>query len=90
MQRIVSVLIPLGLMFGLSAGVQADAQSEVEAKIDRIDKALENDEVVEQLSASEREHVELLRIEGREHYMAQDRGYANQALDQAKEILDLS
>ena len=73
------------LTFGL-AGQTFAGQDKMEA----IDEALEDEEIVNELSASELEKVKFLRHEGEEHYRAMDRDLAHQAFDEAKEVLGIN
>lgn len=73
------------LTFGL-AGQTFAGQDKMEA----IDEALEDEEIVNELSAAELEHVKFLRHEGEEHYRAMDRDLAHQAFDEAKEVLGIN
>ncbi len=83
------LLTTLALSLGLAFSIPFAANAEPQERLERIHKALEDEQVTQELEASEKEFVRILSAEAREHYLAQDRDYANQALDRAEEILDI-
>ncbi|MCK8516888.1 hypothetical protein M0534_11215 [Methylonatrum kenyense] len=82
-------LTTLALALGLALSIPFAASAEPQERLERIHEAMNDDEVTQELEASEKEFVQILSAEAQEHYLAQDRDYANQALDRAEEILDI-
>lgn len=83
------LLTTLALALGLALSIPFTASAEPQERLERIHEAMNDEEVTKNLDASEKEFVRILRAEAREHYQAQDRDHARQALDRAEEILDI-